>query len=101
EEALRQDLRLDVVADPLLGAALRGERGPELLVVPLKVLLLELVDPRLHVLVGDDDAEVLALLRELGPLDEELDDLTLERLVVGRARLREGSLLQLVGGLRL
>ena len=44
---------------------------------------------------------LLRLLRELGALDEVLHGLVLQRLVLGRAGLREGALLAHVAALRL
>src|SRR5206468_9784211 len=50
--------------------------------------------------VADVDAELLRLLLYLGLLHEEGDRLTLQLLVLGRARLRERALLRVVALLR-
>src|SRR5690242_6187626 len=70
-------------------------------VVLLEVLLLDVVQAVLDLLVSFADVRFLWLLRELVPLDEELNRLLLQLLVLLRAGLREGALLLRVALLRL
>ena len=101
EDRLRDDLRADVRANLLVRQPLILQLLLVLLRVAAEVLLLDLLEPRVDLLVGHLDVQLLGLLLELDALDEELDDLVLQRLELLRAGLRELALLGLVALLRL
>src|SRR5581483_5677702 len=89
EEALREELHADLLADRGVRVALLDERLPVALVAAAEVLLLDLVELRLHVLVGHPHAELRGLDLELRVLHEQRDDLRPEVGVLRRPRLRE------------
>jgi hypothetical protein len=82
------------LVDLRLRLRLRPRRGPR-----TEVLLLDLIQARLDVLVADRDAEILGLLRVLGALDEEEDDLRAHGAVGRGAGLRERLVLGRVAAL--
>src|SRR5581483_8301028 len=96
-----EHLGADVRAHLGVGHALPLQLRPIPLLAPAEVLLLELLQLRLDLRVADLDSQVRRLLRQLGPLDEPLQDLLLDRQVLLGAGLREGALLQVVAALRL
>src|SRR5207237_7946949 len=69
EEALRDEVRLDLVANLLLGQLVLLELLLVALLAPAEVLLLDRLEPRRDVLVGDRDAELRGLVLLLGLLD--------------------------------
>ncbi len=99
-DLLRQQLRLDVGPEALLRVALLLQLLVELRLAAAEGLLLDLVDPGVDLLVRHRQLELRGPVVVLGALNEERDSLRLQRLVLGRACLRECPLLRLVGRLR-
>ena len=100
EELLGDDLGAHLLFRLVLREALLCERLLVAILAAPVELLLQLLDALVDLRVGDLDAPVRGLLRELGALDEERDRLTLQLLVLGGTGFRKGPLLRLVALLR-
>src|SRR5581483_608818 len=101
EELLADQLLPDVLAHLRIRQPLLLQLRRVLLLVTAEVLLLQLREPRVHVLGGDGDAELRSLVLLLRLLDEQRDGLALDVRVGARPRLRERLALRLQIHLRL